>query len=242
MRRYWFKIAGGALAIFVVVMLVIRGVEGIRGRVQDVMNGSGDVTIPLMGIMPLSIGGVRYGRLNKIQIHRDAPKHVSGVTLVARLDDSVDSDRFDACDFTVGHATHIDEHTTFTCLDSIPAGMREFGTVRFVDEDGDEDLTRPLVLTEADIRDVQDNNGGGSVRINTDSIQAVAESAGNVARRMGDSIRRVMEQRYGRGAPDAPVPPAAPRAPSKQGVPASRATPKTGPTTVSPAPGPHPGT
>ena len=241
MRRYWIKITGGALAIFIVGMLLVRGVEGIHSRVHDIFNGSGDITIPLMGIIPLSIGDVQYGHLNKIQIHRDQQRQVTGITLVARLADSIDSDQFQDCDFTVRDASHIDDHTTFTCLDSIPAGMREFGSMRFVDEDGDDDLVRPLVLAEADIHDLQTRNGGQNRRINTDSIQAVAESAGEAARKMGDSIRRVMEQRYGHRAPGAPVPPPAPTAPSTSKGPASHAVPKGGRTTVTPSPTPHAG-
>lgn len=242
MRRYWIKITGGALAIFIVGMLLVRGVEGIHSRVHEMFNGSGDITIPLMGLIPLSVGDVQYGHLNKIQIHRDQQKQVTGITLVARLADSIDSDRFDDCDFTVRDASHIDEHSSFTCLDSIPEGMREFGSIRFVDEDGDDDLVRPLVLAEADIHDLQTRNGGQNRRINTDSIQAAAESAGQAARRMGDSIRRVMEERYGHRAPAAPGVPTAPTAPSAGNGPTPHAAPKSGrTTTVTTSPTPHSG-
>ena len=241
MRRYWIKITGGALAIFIVGMLLVRGVEGIHSRVHDMFDGSGDITIPLMGIIPLSIGDVQYGHLNKIQIHRDQQKQVTGVTLVARLADSVDSDQFDDCDFTVRDASHIDEHSTFTCLDSIPDGMREFGSIRFVDEDGDDDLVRPLVLADADIHDLQTHNGGQNRRVNGDSIRAVAESVGEAARRTGDSIRRVMDQRYGHGAPAAPVAPPAPGVPSTNHGPAPHTAPKAGRTTSTPSPAPHSG-
>lgn len=241
MRRYWIKITGGALAIFIVGMLLVRGAEGIHSRVHDMFDGSGDITIPLMGIIPLSIGDIQYGHLNKIQIHRDQQKQVTGITLVARLADSVDSDQFDDCDFTVRDASHIDEHSTFTCLDSIPEGMREFGSIRFVDEDGDEDLTRPLVLPQADIHDLQTRNGGQNRRVNGDSIRAAAESAGAAARRMGDSIRRVMDQRYGHRTTGGPVPPAAPAVPPTRHAPAPHTTPQTGRTTVTPTPTPQTG-
>ena len=234
MRNYWIKIAAGALGIFAVGLLAVFGFRRVKSEVTSVTSGTGDISIPLMGVIPFSVTGDRIGSLRKIQIHRDAPKHVSGFRLVARLDDSVDSDRFSDCYFTVPNATAIDEHTTFTCLDSIPAGMREFGDVEFVDGDDDEDLTRPIVLTDHDIADFQNANGhdgnfhydirGDSARINADSIRAAAESVGEAGRRMGDSIRRVMEARYGRHSggtiyaptrPD-PKPPVPPSVPTKR--------------------------
>lgn len=221
MRGYWLKIIGGALGVFVVGM-VIRGVaRGIHHQVDSVVNSSSDISIPLMGIVPLSIQGARLGHLNKVVIERDAPKHVSGIVVVARLDDSVDSDRFSDCDFTAGNVSKIDQHTTFTCLDSVPAGMQRFGTVRFVDADGDLDLERPLVLGDRDVADIQDRNGGTEeATVHADSIAAWAESVRTEKHRWADSLRRTLRERY-RPAPAEPAPPAPPRARSGTPAPAT---------------------
>ena len=222
MRNYWLKIAGGALAVFAVGLAGVYAVRSIHRRVHDLANGTGDITIPLLGIVPLSIGNVRLGSVNKIEIHRDAPKHVDGFTILARLDDSVDADRFADCFFTLQDPTQINDKTTFTCLDSIPTGMREFGDLRLIDSSGDAVSERPLILAERDIADLQNTHGGGSP--NADSIRASAESIGAAARKMGDSIRREMRARYGPGSSGTVYRPTRPDPPVPQKPPAKPAT------------------
>lgn len=216
MKGYWLKIAGGALAIFAAGLVVIFGFRNIHRRVDGLVSGSGDITIPLLGMVPLSIGQIRVGSIRRLEIHRDAPKHVSGFTVVARLDDSVDADDFDDCYFTVRDPNRINDKTTFVCLDSIPAGMHPFGTLQLGDGEDDAASVRPLVLTAADIADLQNAHRDEGVP-NVDSLQAAADSAGMAARRMGDSIRRVMRDRYGDGStgtvyrPTRPDPPGTPK-------------------------------
>lgn len=215
MRGYWLKIAGGALTIFAVGLAVIFGFRSLHHRVEGFVNGNADITIPLLGLVPLSIGPNRVGSIRRVEIHRDAPKHVSGFTVVARLDDSVDADSFDDCYFTVRDPARIDNKTTFACLDSIPDGMHPFGTLQLGDSTDDAASVRPLLLTDQDIADVQNAHRDDGVP-NVDSLDAAADSIGAAARRMGDSIRRVMRARYGDRStgtvyhptrPDPPVPP-----------------------------------
>ena len=215
MRGYWLKIAGGALTIFAVGLAVIFGFRSIHHRVDGLVHGSADITIPLLGLVPLSIGQSRVGSIRQVEIHRDAPRHVSGFTVVARLDDSVDADSFDDCYFTVRDPARIDNTTTFVCLDSIPDGMRPFGTLQLGDSTDDAASVRPLLLTAQDIADLQNAHRDAGVS-NVDSLSAAGDSAGAAARRMGDSIRRVMRARYGDRStgtvyrptrPDPPVPP-----------------------------------
>ncbi|MFI5234892.1 MAG: hypothetical protein ACHQXA_04210 [Gemmatimonadales bacterium] len=223
MRTYWIKIVAGALGIFALGLVAIFAFRKVTGGVNQLVHGTGDVNIPLLGFVPFSIAGRPIGNLRTLQIHRDAPKHVTGFRLVTRLDDSVDSDRFDECFFTLTDASRINEHTTFACVDSIPPGMREFGDVQFVDSEGDEDLSRPIVLSEQDIADFQNANDHGAVRItvNDDSIRTAADSMATASRRMGDSIRREVQARYGRRSggtvysPTRPDPPAGPKPPAK---------------------------
>ena len=196
MKAYWLKIAGGALTIFAVGLGVIFGFRSIHHRVDGLVHGNADITIPLLGLVPLSIGQSRVGSIRQVEIHRDAPGHVSGFTVVARLDDSVDADSFDDCYFTVHDPARIDNKTTFVCLDSIPDGMHPFGTLQLGDRTDDAASVRPLLLTATDIADLQNAHRDASVS-NVDSLSAAADSIGAAARRMGDSIRRVMRARYG---------------------------------------------
>ncbi|HET7025701.1 MAG TPA: hypothetical protein VFI39_10895 [Gemmatimonadales bacterium] len=195
MRSYWLKIAAKALMIFVIGLIGIQAFRRIQQRVHGLVNGSADVTIPLLGIVPLSIGNERLGAIRELEIHRDAPKHVSGFTVVARLDDSVDADRFDDCNFTLRDPTRINDKSMFVCLDSIPAGMRPFGTLQLSDSQDDSASVRPLLLTEQDINDLQQTYHDNATP-NIDSLDAVAESIRAAAQRTGDSIGRVMRARY----------------------------------------------
>lgn len=222
MRSYWLKIAAGALTIFVIGLVVIHLFRNVHQRIHGLVNGSGDLTIPLLGIIPLSIGNVRLGDLRQLEIHRDTPKHVSGFTVVARLDDSVDADQFDDCYFTLQDPTHVNVNSVFVCLDSIPPGMRPYGTLQLGNSSDDNASVRPLLLTDQDINDLQGayhNNGTPNV----DSLDAVAESIGAAAQRTGDSIGRAMRAQYGKGStgtvyrPTRPDPPVAPGPPPKAG-------------------------
>lgn len=214
MRSYWLKIVAGSLGIFVIGLVAIRAFHSIHDKLHGLVTGSGDISIPLLGMVPLSIGPRKFGTIRRLEIHRDTPKHVSGFTIIARLDDSVDADQFDDCYFTLQDPTHIDVKSEFVCIDSIPPGMHPFGSLQLADSSDDFASVRPLLLTDRDIADLQgayhDDQGP-----NADSLNAVAESIGTAARRTGDSIGRVMRERYGKRSagtvyrptrPDPPVP------------------------------------
>ncbi|MGH7531852.1 MAG: hypothetical protein ACREL4_01060 [Gemmatimonadales bacterium] len=227
MRSYWLKIIAGALGIFVIGLIAIRAFDSIHQRVHGLVNGNGDISIPLLGMVPLSIGQEHLGTIRQLEIHRDTPKHVSGFTVVARLDDSVDADQFDDCYFTLQDPAHINVKSVFVCLDSIPPGMRPFGTLQLGDSSDDDASDRPLLLSDGDIADLQNAHGDNGAP-NIDSITAAAESLRASARHSGDSIRRAMRARYGDGSsgtvyrptrPDPPVtqnPPAKPKTPPKK--------------------------
>lgn len=210
MRAYWIKIVAGMLGIFAVGMLVNYGIQRARHGVDAFTHGTADIPIPLLGMVPFRLNDSVLGKIDRVVLERDTPKHVSGVIVATQLADSFDAGDYTDCFFALPRASKIDENSTFQCLDSVPAGMRVFGQVRL--EAGDQTLTRPLILSEADISDFQ-ANGNVRVHVNADSLRATTDSIVRASRQLADSIRRSVRVQVDRELQATPVPPAAPAAP-----------------------------
>jgi hypothetical protein len=228
MRNLWVKIGLGAGGIFAVGMLLTSVVKFGRNKIDDLFNTSSDIRIPLMGIIPFKLADERLGDLRRITLLRDAPKHLTGVRVEARLGDSATTEPFKDCGFlTVNDPEHIDGNTRFSCIRDT-AGLGSFGTVeiRHLQRGEPTTLVRTLVLPAEEIRQLQEAMGP---RVRPDSARlAELERMGDSLEAMGDSIRaatdvqvRIEEahghaRRAARGvrvqveeAPAAPTPPPA---------------------------------
>jgi hypothetical protein len=183
MRAYWIKIAIGALLIFCVGYAGILAFRRTKQTVQDVANGSGDISIPL-AFVPFSLENQRLGTFRRLVIHRDAPKHVTGLDLTVRLADSSALARLRDCRITVDNPRQINEHTTFRCVTDA-SGLEEFGElelqVKDADGDWDTSLSVPILLTNGAIQDLRG-------RANDYRAQATRVQ-GERLRQLGDSLR-----------------------------------------------------
>ncbi len=181
MRTYWLKIILGALAIFVVGMLAVTGIRRASHGVREITEGSGNITIPLpFGILPFKVDGERLGSIERVTLERSAPKVITSLRLVAKLDSGIGPERLDGCVLAGHRVTELDETSTFECLrtdsaaavapapaahagtrDSSGAGvtvaeapaapaLEPFGVVVV----GDREF--PLMLTPSDIAEFQD--------------------------------------------------------------------------------------
>jgi hypothetical protein len=124
----------GAVVVFALGMTAISIYRNGRARVAALANSADPITIPL-AIMPFQVDGDRLGRIQQVEIRRDAPKRVSGVGLVVKMNDSVASDDLLAsCRLTV-HDTPTDHQSpSFHCAtpaDSLADSLTVFGDVRF---------------------------------------------------------------------------------------------------------------
>jgi hypothetical protein len=131
--KYWIKIVLGMFAIFIVGMVVVRGVDAGKRKVVNFAEGTSSITVPMFGAA-FSVGGTQLGGIQSLRIERDAPKVIGGFHLDVTLQDGVDVDQFDNCEITVENPERIDEHTQFACLiaaDSGFAALVQFGTVTF---------------------------------------------------------------------------------------------------------------
>ncbi|HEU5170253.1 MAG TPA: hypothetical protein VFU46_06935 [Gemmatimonadales bacterium] len=132
-RRYWLRIALGALLVFGAGMASIslyhRGVH----TVETLATTSEPITIPL-SIMPFQLEGERIGRIQEIRIDRDQPDRIAGLAMRVRLSDSGAAAGLAACALTVQNPGTVRPDPSFRCAspaDSTADSLVPFGEVRF---------------------------------------------------------------------------------------------------------------
>ena len=234
MKNIWLRIGLGAAVIFLIGMVVARVFRAGRDRVVSMVEGDADIPIPLMGVVPFQIGATRLGDLRRMTLLRDAPHHISGVQLVARLGDSATIDPLKDCGFLSieGYQQHragqdlkinVDGDTRFVCL-ADSAGYASFGTVEVEHTQGKDETTlrRTLILPPEVIAEIQramgtrDSFDGAaledSIRVMVDSIDRAVQ----VQVREAEIRANAAAARHGRTtsaptAPAAPTPAATPR-------------------------------
>lgn len=172
--KYWIKIVLGMFAIFVVGMVVVRGVNAGKRKVRDFAEGTSSITVPMFGAA-FSVGGAQLGGIKSLRIERDAPKVVGGFHLAVDLKDGVDVNQFDDCEITVEDPERIDEHTQFACLtaaDSSFASLVQFGTVTF-QPSGE---THRLMVPRQVVAEIQ-SAGADSAHAATNAAATAAEAS-----------------------------------------------------------------
>ena len=203
MRNYWLRIVLGAVAIFTVGMIGVTLARESVGRVRGVVEGSGPITLPI-AFVPFTLDGQRLGSVNKIVLHRDAPKQIASVELQIKLADSTLARGLGGCrlaaNFDEQHPTH-DSHIrigplsngVFTCLhqnDSTP-DLQEFGHAIF--QPGA--VTVPLFLPKDIADDLQQGDFNSEPDDSlSDKIEAATDSAAELAERKADSISAEAEK------------------------------------------------
>lgn len=229
MRNLWVRIGLSAGAVFGIGMLIVMGVRAGKAKFHDLVDSDADIRIPLMGIVPFQLGNARLGDIRRLTLLRDAPQHLTGVRVEARLADSASLEGLKDCAFlTVNDPQHLDNRTRFSCVTDL-AGLDSFGTVEVTHRQGGEPTTlmRTLVLPATDVQQLRDAMGPRitpdsatleRMRRMGDSLQAMGDSIA-AATRVQVEITRAQARRSGRGAGAAriqvrEVPPPAPTAPS----------------------------
>ena len=85
MRNYWLKIVFGALGIFAVGMVLVSGFRHLKVSVNQAINSSDPIQIPLIGLIPFRLDDQKLGSLSLVEFLRSDPEHVSGVRVVVKL-------------------------------------------------------------------------------------------------------------------------------------------------------------
>jgi hypothetical protein len=204
MRNYWIRIGLGALAIFAVGMIGVGLARQGMGRVKNVVEGSGPLTVPL-AFIPFSLNGQRLGNVSRLVLMREAPKQISAVQLEAKVRDSAVARGLEGCRLL---ATFDQEHTpgrvriqngdfspgVFSCVhagDSTP-GYQEFGRATF--QPGN--VSVPLLLPDDMVNDLRQGHFDSSTEDSIDAAaEAQAESIGDAAEARADSITEAAASR-----------------------------------------------
>lgn len=218
MRTYWLKIILGAVAIFAVGMLVVTGIRRASHGVHELAEGSGNITIPLpFGILPFKVDGERLGSIERVTLERSAPKVITSLRLVAKLDSGVSPERLAGCSLAGHRITELDESSSFECIrtdsaaataapaPAAQAGNADSGGAQVTATEAPPapalvpfgvvlvgDMQIPLMLTPSDIAEFQErpDAGGPPGAINTDSLTEAINRHVDSAMRQADSAVR----------------------------------------------------
>ncbi len=131
MRNYWLRIVGGAVGIFAVGMVLITGFRSIKSKVTTTLDSSDPIPIPLAGLIPFKLDETRLGSLNRVELLRSDPQHVSGVRVLVKLGDTLGLERLRSCQLVVDNVDQMGNKTSFRCLapGGDMTGLEPFGTV-----------------------------------------------------------------------------------------------------------------
>ncbi len=125
MQRYWFGIALGAIAVFVVGLLVLNaGRHGAR-IVEQTLESADPISIPL-AFVPFRLGGREVGTIREVQFVRSSPEVVRGVELRVKIKDPAALDQLRDCALAASDVANFNRQTTFTCLSQKKATSGEF--------------------------------------------------------------------------------------------------------------------
>jgi hypothetical protein len=209
MRGYWTRIALGALAIFIVGMVGVSLARRSIGGVRQVAEGSGPITIPV-AFVPFKLDGHKLGTLNRLVLHREAPKRLSSVELGVKLSDSVLARGLEGCrlvanidakdnpnGFEVGPGSL--STGVFSCLhgNDTTSQFQEFGHAVFQPGDVSVPLLLPNDIVD-DLRSGDDDSDFGrgyeeSLEAAEAAAEAAADSAADEADARADSISEAVE-------------------------------------------------
>lgn len=131
MDRYWTRIAAGAFAVFVVGMVIITLVRNGLHRFDDLAKSDRPIGIPL-ALLPFRLDGDQLGSVRRLELLRSAPKKVSGIRLVVRLQDSTRVEAVEHCTITVREGLAFGGPEGFTCssaADSATDHLQRIGEI-----------------------------------------------------------------------------------------------------------------
>lgn len=197
MRNYWFKILLGALVIFAIGMLGVTLIRHGLVRVNNVVHGSGPISLPL-AFIPFEIDGHKLGVLDRVILERTAPKQISSVRIEAKLNDSLVTQGLGACklaaNFDASHegakGVHIRTDPgfrgTFRCLkgDVSDSALVEFGQA--VLQPGG--VTLALLLPKDMVAELKSGSFLSDSSETSDSLSDAMEA-------LGDSIEAAQESK-----------------------------------------------
>ena len=203
--KYWIRIALGMLAIFAVGMLINCGLMHGKRHVTELVEGTGPVNVPLLG-MAFRLNDEKVGGISRLQLLRSQPRRVDSAIVTVKLNDVMFADRFADCRLTVRDGHNLNDKTSFFCAqpaDSAAMDLVPFGHVVLMPSGQQVAMWVPASVA-ADLReidsdamgdsgnvDVQGSPGGLSVKVNGQEVVSMR----------GDSTGGSLVVRDGKGRP-----------------------------------------
>lgn len=125
MKRYWFGIALGAVAVFLVGLVILNaGRHGAR-MVERTLESADPLSFPL-AFVPFRLGGREVGTIREVQFVRSSPEVVRGVELAVKVEDPVALEKLRDCALTTSNVANFNSRTTFKCLSPETATSGDF--------------------------------------------------------------------------------------------------------------------
>ncbi|NNG16962.1 MAG: hypothetical protein HKM89_10820 [Gemmatimonadales bacterium] len=115
MKRYWFGIALGAIAVFMVGLLILNAGRHGAHLVEQTLESADPISIPL-AFVPFRLGGREVGTIREIQFVRSSPEVVRGVQLDVKIKDPAALDQLQDCALATSEVANFSRRSTFTCL------------------------------------------------------------------------------------------------------------------------------
>lgn len=201
MRNYWIRIALGVVVVFALGLIAGTVMKRGVGRVHDVMEGTGPLTLPV-AFIPFKLDGQKLGSINKVVLHRDVPKRIAWVELEVKLSDSMLARGLEGCRLAANFDADHDprgapihpgrlSQGVFSCLhgnEPIPQ-FQEFG--RAVFQPGD--VSVPLLLPNDMVDDLKQGDFDSDQDSAGAAAQARADSISEAAEALADSISTAAE-------------------------------------------------
>ena len=148
-RRYWTRVALGALLVFGLGLAGLAVVNQGKAEVRNLISTAA-MKIPLqLAKLDFSLEGRRIGTVSGIDVRRTEPADLGRVKLQVALADPADLAALESCRLTSDDLHRFPASTGFRCADAaeIEAGLVEMGEVVFQPAE----LVRPLYLPERTI-------------------------------------------------------------------------------------------
>ncbi len=155
MRSMWPKIGFGAVAVFLVGMLLLTGFRRSKAAVAQAVTES---LVPVLHAaashgtgaltdLPFRLDGHRLGTVTRMQIERTDHNRLMSVKLAVHLDDRADRADLEACDLLPLGDTPDGFDDGFRCGTSAETGLVRIGEIRF-EPNG---FTRPVKVRTAQL-------------------------------------------------------------------------------------------
>ncbi|HEX3927004.1 MAG TPA: hypothetical protein VHW65_03335 [Gemmatimonadales bacterium] len=176
-RKYWLKVLAGVVGIFVLGLLVMRGVRaGVQHAKTSIASTVGTMTSkPGLFDVGFRVDGDSLGTVRRLQLLRSTPRRTDSAVMTVQLQDAALMSRVSGCHLALESTHHFNRSTSFTCADvddSASMQLVRFGHV--VVDPGHVEV--PLFVPREQLASFQHENPGVSNVGDTGDVDIQSQS------------------------------------------------------------------